>query len=83
MDETGLTINRILAQNSVRNHYVLDGSGNYARGKTKERGEKTGTDNQTDEAMGVEFYRTVDEITKKAQLLVRDLDPSVHYFHSE
>lgn len=77
MDETGLTIQRILNQNNVEIHYVLDGQGNYARGKCKIPKGKTGAEHMTEEAIGVEFYRTVDEITKKAQLLVRDLDPSV------
>lgn len=77
MDETGLTINRILAQNSVRCHYVLDGSANIARGRNKDRSEKPTSDHQDSQDHGIEFCRTVDEITKKAQLLVRDLDPSV------
>lgn len=77
MDETGLTITRILSQNSVRNHYVLDGQGEFARGKNKERNDKASNEQQDTIDHGVEFYRTVNQITQKAQLLVRDLDPSV------
>jgi hypothetical protein len=76
MDETGLTINRILTQQSVRCHYILDAQGKAVRGKNNDKTEgREGREEVADQ--GPKFYNTVNEITKKAELLVRDLDPSV------
>lgn len=78
MSETEVTLTRIGKHNGVLGHYVTDSQGNIIRGSSASSNSKS--PDKEARMLTVEEERSlinnVLTLTKKAQLMVRDLDPS-------